>query len=268
LIAKGVLVQGVLFFTCSRPSGEKFEMKFSKWVAGSLIGAGMIASPSAFAAFTGNVGAFSEYVFRGVSQGSGAAVQGGLDYSHDSGFYVGTWASTIGFGGASGGTEVDGYGGFAGKIGDVGFDIGGIFYWYSEEDEVDAKLNTLEVYGGLSFGPVALKYYYADEANFFIGDDDAKEAGYLLGTLALPINDTINFTASVGMYSGDEIERYLQTFDPGTSEDTYIDYSIGLAKTLDGGMTFTLQLIDTDINEGDFDDDPQVVVGFKKSFEM
>ena len=247
-------------------------MNVRNWVAGSLIGAGMLSSPAAFAGFTGNVGGFSEYLFRGVSQtapGGGAAIQGGLDYGHDSGLYVGTWASTIGFGGASGGTEVDGYGGFAGKIGDFGYDIGAIYYWYSEEDEADLELNTFEFYGGLSYGPVAVKYYYSDEANFFVGDGDAKEAGYLLGTLALPINDSISFTASVGMYSGDEIERFLQAnYDPTTSEDTYIDYSIGLAKTLDGGMTFTLQLIDTDIKEGDYDDDPQIVVGFKKTFDM
>lgn len=222
----------------------------------------MLASPSAFAGFTGNVGAFSEYLFRGISQGGGAAVQGGLDYGHDSGLYVGTWASTIGFGGATGGTEVDVYGGYAGKIGDLGFDLGAIYYWYSEEDEVDAELNTFEFYGGLSFGPVGVKYYYSDEANFFIGDGDAEDAGYLLGTLALPVTDSINFTASVGFYEGDEIERVL------IEEDSYVDYSIGLAKSLDGGMTFTLQFIDTDIDVDAFEDEPQIVVGFKKSFDM
>lgn len=241
-------------------------MNFKRVLMVSMIGAGTLASSAAFAGATGNVGAFSEYMFRGVSQGSGAAVQGGLDYAHDSGVYVGTWVSNIGFGGASGGAEVDGYVGYAGKVGDVGFDIGSLFYWYSEEDEVDAKLNTLEFYGGLSFGPVGLKYYYSDECNFFIGDDEAEEAGYLLGTLALPIKDTLNFTASVGFYDGDEVERYLGTL--GSDDDTYIDYSVGLAKTIDGGMTFTLQLIDTDIEAAGVDDDLQAVVGVKKSFEL
>lgn len=238
---------------------------FKKVVAVSLMGAGMLASPSVFAGATGNVGAFSEYLFRGVSQGTGAAVQGGLDYAHDSGFYAGTWASNIGFGGASGGAEVDVYGGYAGKIGDLGFDLGSIFYWYSEEDEVDAELNTLEFYAGLSFGPVAVKYYYSDEANFFIGDGEAEAAGYLLGTLSLPITDSLNFTSNVGFYDGDEIERFLASI--GSDDDSYMDYSIGLAKTIDGGMTFTLQLIDTDIKAA-ADDDLQAVVGFKKSFEL
>lgn len=244
-------------------------MNFKKAMVGSLIGAGMLASPSAFAGFTGNVGVFSEYLFRGITQGGSAAVQGGLDYSHDSGLYVGTWASNIGFAGQdfSGSTnsnsaEMDLYGGYAGKIGGLGYDVGAIYYWYSEEDELDKEYNTFEVYAGLTYGPVAVKYFYADEANFFLGDGDADEAAYLLGALALPITESLSFTASVGFYDGDEIEALLG------EEDSYTDYSVGLAKTLEGGFTFTLVLADTDINITGWDDEPQVVIGLKKSFEM
>ena len=43
---------------------------------------------------TGNVGLFSEYIFRGIAQTAGKpALQGGFDYGHASGFYLGTWAS-------------------------------------------------------------------------------------------------------------------------------------------------------------------------------
>jgi uncharacterized protein (TIGR02001 family) len=233
----------------------------TKKMAGSLLGVALLAgSFPAFAGMTGNVGAFSEYMFRGVGQSGGAAVQGGIDYAHDTGFYLGTWASNIGF---AGGTEMDLYGGYAGKIGEVGFDIGGIYYWYTEEDEADGEYSTVEGYVGLSFGPVAVKYYYSDEANFFLGDDQAEEAGYLIGTLALPITDSLNFTSNIGWYSGDEIERFT-----GGEEDSYIDYSIGLAKTIDGGFTMTLQFIDTDLDIAGVDDEPKVVVGLKKTFEL
>lgn len=249
-------------------------MNFKRVVAGSLMGAGMLASPAAFAGATGNVGVFSEYLFRGLTQGGSAAVQGGLDYSHDSGLYVGTWASNIGFAGSdfsgsAGGNsaEVDIYGGFAGKAGGLGYDIGAIYYWYSEEDEVGNEYNTFEIYAGLSYGPVAAKYHYSDSASFLTGDSDADEAAYLLGTLALPITDTLNFTASVGFYDGDEIEDLLG------DEDSYTDYSVGLAKTVEGGFTFTFVIADTDIefsdgDGGSFDDDPQVVVGMKKVFDL
>jgi uncharacterized protein (TIGR02001 family) len=49
----------------------------------------------AYADLAFNVGAVSDYRYRGISQTRlKPAVQGGIDYSIG-GFYVGTWASTI-----------------------------------------------------------------------------------------------------------------------------------------------------------------------------
>src|SRR5829696_3345373 len=46
--------------------------------------------------FSGNVGLYSQYVFRGISQtNEKPALQGGFDLAHKSGFYLGTWASNI-----------------------------------------------------------------------------------------------------------------------------------------------------------------------------
>ncbi len=46
--------------------------------------------------FTANAGLFSEYIFRGISQTAGKpAVQGGFDWAHSNGFYLGTWGSNI-----------------------------------------------------------------------------------------------------------------------------------------------------------------------------
>ncbi|HEX4872734.1 MAG TPA: TorF family putative porin [Nevskiaceae bacterium] len=238
-------------------------MNFKRLMVGSLVGAASLMSAPAFAGATGNVGAFSEYMFRGIAQTGGAAVQGGIDYASDSGLYVGSWASNIGFGG---GTELDLYGGYAGKIGDVGFDLGVIYYYYTEEDEAAAELNTFELKLGASFGAFGVQYFYADEANFFIGDGAAEDAAYLNGTLALPISETLNFTANLGFYSGDEIERFLVGI--GSTDDSYIDYHIGLAKSLDGGMTATFQIIDTDIEASGTDDEMKVVVGLKKAFDL
>jgi hypothetical protein len=46
--------------------------------------------------FTGNVGLYSQYVFRGISQtNEKPALQGGFDVGHKSGLYAGTWASNV-----------------------------------------------------------------------------------------------------------------------------------------------------------------------------
>ncbi len=118
----------------------------------------------------GNIGVTSNYVFRGVTQtGDGAAVQGGLDYAHDSGLYVGTWTSNVNF---AGGTELDVYGGFGGEAGEIGYDIGVIGYLYPEADE-DA--NFAEVYLGLSFDMLSAGVAYTftseiDNGAFSDGD--------------------------------------------------------------------------------------------------
>jgi uncharacterized protein (TIGR02001 family) len=65
--------------------------------------------------FSWNAAVVSDYVFRGVTQNDfKPAVQGGLDYSFgDSGFAVGTWASTVDFGNALGtDVELDTYVGY------------------------------------------------------------------------------------------------------------------------------------------------------------
>src|SRR3954454_5087250 len=63
-----------------------------------------------------NAGLATEYRYRGISQSRfDPALQGGMDFAHKSGLYVGTWASTIKWIRDSGGdaeVEIDVYGGY------------------------------------------------------------------------------------------------------------------------------------------------------------
>ncbi|SFF58271.1 conserved hypothetical protein [Fontimonas thermophila] len=232
-------------------------------VSAAVLGAAVF-SGGVSAGVSVNVGAVSEYIFRGIPQTGGSAVQGGIDYAHDSGFYVGTWASNIGFGG---GTEQDLYAGFGGEVGGVSYDARITYYWYPEEDEVSAELSTLEFGFTVGYGPVSLGYSYADENNFFIGDGNGKEAGYLQLSGSFPIiADKLSFDASIGFYHGDEIERFLTSI--GSTDDTYMDYKIGLTATLDAGFSATFQYIMTDIEAPGSDDEPKFVMGLSKSFDL
>ena len=63
-------------------------------VAGALA---MLSGP-AVAEITGNATVTNNYLWRGLTQTSNnAAVQGGIDYAHDSGFYIGTWVSNVNY---------------------------------------------------------------------------------------------------------------------------------------------------------------------------
>jgi hypothetical protein len=69
-------------------------------LAASLGSLMLVLTAPAFAedpySISANIGAVSNYMWRGVTQTQdGAAVQGGLDFSHESGFYMGTWASNV-----------------------------------------------------------------------------------------------------------------------------------------------------------------------------
>ncbi len=83
-----------------------------------------------------NIGVTSNYIFRGVTQTlDQAAVSGGVDYNHDSGFYAGTWISNVGSGGSAlygsqGNYEQDWYAGYEFEAGGVGLDVGYILYTY------------------------------------------------------------------------------------------------------------------------------------------
>ena len=72
------------------------------WAVGLLLSASLGSMGVALAdsphSISANIGVVSNYIWRGVTQtGDQAAVQGGLDYSHESGFYAGTWASNVDF---------------------------------------------------------------------------------------------------------------------------------------------------------------------------
>jgi len=83
---------------------------------------------------SGSVALVSDYRFRGVSQtDEEMAVQGGITVGHESGLYVGTWASNLAGWGTFGGSnmELDIYGGYAMPLGDSAtLDVGVTWYMY------------------------------------------------------------------------------------------------------------------------------------------
>ena len=113
----------------------------------AALGSGLAqaAEPASPHTLTGNVGLYSQYIFRGLTQTNREpALQGGFDYSHSSGFYLGTWASNISWlrdgppaaaGGpaynAGGSLEWDFFGGWKwGFAPDWTLDLGALYYWY------------------------------------------------------------------------------------------------------------------------------------------
>src|SRR5512134_2304538 len=103
----------------------------------------VFAALTAEAEITGTVTAVSDYDFRGITQSAqDPALQGSIDYAHESGLYAGIWARNVDFGDDAD-IEIDYYGGFSGGE-EVTYDVG--FVWYSYPS-TEAQYDYGEVYG-------------------------------------------------------------------------------------------------------------------------
>lgn len=225
----------------------------------ALIGGLTIAS--AQAAFTGNLGATSNYLWRGVTQTSdAAAVQGGLDYAHDSGLYVGTWASNVDFGDGTS-YEADGYIGFSGALGDFGYNLSYTYYAYPDGDDLDFSEALVSVsYKVVKFGAAAA---VTNQGGMALDEESGEMAPYgaqayegsyyLFADLAFPLKEGLTLGFHVGSYAFDE--------DKGGSD--YVDYNASLTKTTSVGDVSFL-VTDTDIDE----DDVAVALSWKTTFDL
>ena len=224
---------------------------------------GGLAAPSFAAEFSGNVALTTDYRFRGISQGDRSpAIQGGFDLETESGFYVGTWASNVTFSGAS--LELDIYGGFGGDFTEnSSYDVGVLYYAYPEDDstELDGSgnrdLDYVEIYGSVSFGDATLGLAYSPD--YFFETDSFI---YLYGdySYALAENWSLDVHYGINMFDDDAagaefgIGTCTVTLANGNcangTEDTYSDWSVGVS-TSAAGLDFSLQYIDTDLDEED-----------------
>ncbi len=205
---------------------------------------------------TGNVGLFSSYRFRGIDQTYGKpALQGGFDYSHSSGVYLGNWNSNVnsGAGFPEANLEMDFYGGYKHAFGDFGLDVGGLYYYYpgskaSPLSGTNGKnpgatssgtVDNFELYIAGSWKFISLKYSYALTDYFSL--PDSKGASYIDLSANYDLGDGWGINGHVGhLYSSD----YTYRFTGGSDKITYTDWKLGVTKAIDT-WTIGLAYIDT-----------------------
>ncbi|NRB39626.1 MAG: hypothetical protein HRU20_14340 [Pseudomonadales bacterium] len=223
----------------------------------SLIFFSMIAMPSR-AEVSANIGVTSNYVWRGVTQSDDqAAVSGGVDYEHDSGFFAGTWISNTTTGT---GNETDLYVGFAGEMGDFGYGATYNYYMYSQAEDSDFGELLLD----FSFSLVNFGLAYTVNDSALTEDEDTQ--GYVAGDiyyylgLGTEIAQDWSWSASYGGY----------TFDNDAS-DNELNYSLvmfDVTKSTEemGDLTLSASKILEDEKDVDLDDDIIFVVSWATSF--
>ncbi len=214
----------------------------------SLIGLSLLAcAPQLLADVGGSAALTTDYQFRGITQSAeNPAIQVSFDYSHDTGFYVGAWGSTIDFSASNSQfdinetVEVDIYLGYSNSINDIDYDINLTYYTYPG---VDININYAEIYLSASYKSLSLTYAFTDDL-FAV-----EESGHYINAvydIALPNDYSVALQA--GYSFGNAFDSNI--FEAAVFLDAYLDYSISLNKSFNG-IDVSLSYVDTDIS-GDF----------------
>lgn len=190
--------------------------------------AGAQSAPAA-SPLTGNFTLTSDYRFRGISQSFKLpAVQGGIDWAHDSGFYLGNWNSSISGNqypnGAS--LEMDFYGGYKFAVGkDITMDVGALYYYYPgafyNGFAGKPKYDNFELYLGGTMGPFSAKVFFA--ISDFFGLDSTTGGKSSSGSYYIDLNYSTEIAPklTLGAHLGYQNVRNY-------SDLSYVDYKIGV----------------------------------------
>lgn len=233
-------------------------MTFRKIAVVTVLSAGLLTAGSASAEVSGSVVVVSDYLFRGVTQTSEKpALQGGVTWTHDSGFYAGGWGSSISWlsdadPDVSSQVELDMFAGYTGKFGqsEFGYDVGLNYYGYP--GDYPAGFNdpdTLELYFGLSWKFLSARYWYATTDLFGIPGSD--------GSTNLDLGAGREFAPGWKGTLG-----WGKQWVKGVPDADYTFWKLGVDKSFESGFGIGVAYQDNDLSG--FDD--AFVLSLSKSF--
>lgn len=242
------------------------------------------AAPTPGSTLAYNVGVVSDYRYRGISQTRrDPALQGGIDYTHKSGFYLGTWASGIRWikdnstasAPVKGPIEWDLYGGYKGAVAkDWTYDVGYLRYQYigntldrSGGGGVFKNADTDELYAALTYKLYTVKYSYALGNLFGQYDFPNNRSTQGSGYLDLSANFDLGNGVTLVPHVGRQVVRKL-------SIASYTDYALTLNKDLSKGFSVSIAGLGTDASRiwyanpatGQFMGKKGLVLGVKYAF--
>jgi len=166
-------------------------------------------STQALAEISANAAIVNDYLVDGISQtDNAAAVQGGVDWSAESGFYLGAWGSMVDFN-AESEYETDWYGGYRFGSGEnTAFDVGIAYYRYLEDDlgKSSDGFDFREIYAGVTlYENSTLKYW---RSNDYVGTGEPSSRAKLSHNIALNDDYSVMLEYTRAMYQGAIGENY------------------------------------------------------------
>ena len=230
-----------------------------------------------------NVGAVSDYRFRGMAQTAGGpAVQGGVDFAHKSGLYLGAWGSNVNwikdFNLATKGSfEIDLYGGYKGEItSGLTYDLGVIAYQYPGNNSGAgatpgaggfSNASTTEVYGAVTYSMVTLKY--SQSLGDFLGNLNSRGSRYIDLSANFDLGNGFTLTPHIGRQT---VPNQSAGGRIGNAANCN-DYALTLVKDFGNGFSGSVAAISTNAYKSFYTDSKArylgkdaLVVGVKYSF--
>lgn len=195
----------------------------------SLVSASALTAQVANAEVSFNAAVVSDYVFRGFTYSdNGPALQGGADYSHDSGVYVGTWLSNVDDG-TDTDIEYDLYAGYWMEVGELEVDLG-----YTTYSFIDGGYDTAEIYANVTKGAITGSVYM---------DIDAYGTTHVSGTYSTELPQELALDLTAGYMLDDDKAGYGEDF---------MDLSATVSKSLEMvDVAFTVVYNDYSFAEDD-----------------
>ncbi len=234
----------------------------------SIAAPALALSMNAQAELSGNIGVVSKYMFRGSEESYFPALQGGLDYSHESGFYAGWWASSLDDNDTdttvtnTTGVENDFYVGYAGEAGDFSYDFSLLQFYYIDVEDADAT----ELTAAVGWGPFSASLTYnATDVVWSNSGDIYAAFGY--GT-ALPYG--FDFGATLGYYFYDDDDAGNDKASFTTTESSNMQHlDLTLSRAIGdtpATMSVTYMVGGTDRADNDIDD--TLILGLTYEFDI
>jgi len=162
-----------------------------------------------------NASITNEYIWRGMSQGDGVAVSGGIDVYNDSGLSAGVWVSNVDFGDDTT-YELDVYVGY-----NIGFlNIGYIYYAFPDNTGEDYNSGEVNLSADIGVFTIAANILAHADWEMDFGD----EIYYSIDT-AFGVTDNIDLSLHLGLYDYDLDDDET---DYGMSIDFHSGFSLGV----------------------------------------
>ena len=219
----------------------------NKTLAALLVTSTALTGVAQAAEVEANVGATTDYIWRGNTQSSGdASLSGGLDVDFGNGFALGTWVGSLGASDDmvdddlqdSANYELDIYASYSTEIGGLPLEVGYIAYLYP--GVADSDNDFADFYISTELAGIGISYYMLASAENDTVDED--EGTYVSVDYDYALAGDLTLSLHYGM-------------EDFTNSDSDEDTSISISK---GDMTYTIS--------GDEGDDTRVIISWGTSF--